>query len=99
MISSGGLSGPTQVQNVSPSAGIEPQRGIASWTILRIEFFNVFVETGLVGDMAAGKLQDSLSPEGVFQRFLTDGALTPDKRSFPPGARALELEHARHRTT
>ena len=46
----------TQVQHISPSAGVEPQRGIASWTELRVELFDVFVETGLVGDMPARKL-------------------------------------------
>lgn len=56
VISSGGSRWLTQVQHISPSAGIEPQRGVAGRTELRVKLFDVFVEAGLVRDMAARKL-------------------------------------------
>ncbi len=49
--------------------------------------------------MAAGKLQDSLSPERMFQGLLAHRALASDEGSFASGPRALQLEHSRHRAT
>lgn len=64
--------------------------------MLRFELAYVFVKTGLVGYMAAGKLQYSLTAQGVFERLLAHGAFAADEGPLAPGPRPLNVEDARH---
>ena len=93
-----GLREHTQVEDVAPPTRIEPQGRVAGGAVLRFELLDVFVETGLVGDVAAGELQDAFAAEGVLEGLLAHGALAPDEGPFPAGPRPLQLQHARHRT-
>ena len=47
----GGL--PTKIENISTSARVQAQCGIARGAVLRLKLANVLIEARLVGDMAA----------------------------------------------
>ncbi len=74
----------TDVDDIAATAGIEMQGRVACWTVLRLDLSNEFVEAGLVGDMGARELEDTLALEGVFEGFFADGAFAPDECSFSP---------------
>ena len=88
----------TKVEHVAPSAGIQAERRVARWAVLRVKLLDVLVEAGLVGDMTAGKLEDTLAAKGMLQRLLANGALAPNEGALPAGARAFKLQHTGHRT-
>lgn len=72
----------TNIQDIAPTAGVQPEGSITSGAILALEFTNVFVETGLMGDVSAGELEDTFAAEGMLQRFFAHGAFAPDKSSL-----------------
>lgn len=55
----------TDVQHIAPTAGVQPKRSITGGAILSLKFTDIFVETSLVGNMGAGKLQDTFTAESV----------------------------------
>jgi hypothetical protein len=86
----------TEVQDVAPPTGVEAQWGVALGTVLGFDLLDVFVEAGLVRDVAAGKLQDALAAQRVFERLLANGTLAADKRSVAPVAGAIHVDDAGH---
>lgn len=83
----------TDIQDIPTATRIQAKWRIACWAVLRLIFPDKLVKTCLVGDMTAGELQDSLSPQCVLERLLTDGTFTAHKSSLPPSLPAINLHH------
>jgi hypothetical protein len=87
----------TYVKNISATATIESQRGAACWTVLGLEFPEIFIEARFVCNVTAGQLQYSLAFQGVLQMFFAYCALTANKGSILSGPGAVQ--HTRHTTS
>jgi len=86
----------TKIQNVSSTAGIQTQRRITFWAVLRIHFLDVLVEAGLVRYVSAGKLQYTFPTKRKLKRFFADGALAPNERPVPSVPRAIHVQYPSH---
>ena len=49
-----------------------------------------------MGHVLAGELEDALSTEGMFKRFLADSALGADKSPVPSRPATFKVEYASH---
>lgn len=78
------------------TASVEAQSGIASGTLLRLEFADVFVEAGFMADVPAAQLQDALAAQCVLEALFTHAALHVDICALPAGPRPFNVHDAGH---
>lgn len=88
----------TDIQHISSTARVQAQWRIAGWAVLRLELLDVLVEAGLVRDVGAGELEDALAAQGVFERFIADGALASNEGPLPARTTSIGVQHTCHAT-
>ena len=86
----------TDIQDISPTAGVQSQGRIAGGAVLALEFPNIFIEASLMGHMGAGELKDPLSAQSMFKRFFTDSTLAANKSSLTTIPGPVNFHHAGH---
>lgn len=88
----------TEIENAPATECVQAQGGVACWAVLRlcVRLFDIFVEASLVGDVAAGELEDPLAAQGMLKQFLASSTFTTNEGPLPPRPRAVGVHQARH---
>ena len=72
----------TYIQYIATTTCVEMQWGITFRTVLGLELSNQLVKTCLVRYVCARELQYPLAAQCVFEGFLTDSTLAPNKSAL-----------------